>query len=94
MHTLTLKDLDISEQLDSTAMASVRGGCGYKPASCWQPAYYPVYCPPMPTYCDPKPTYCEPTQYGVPKDMTANASQSLSQCQNTVVNNGNNAAYV
>lgn len=87
MHTLTIKDLAISEQLDSTAMRAVRGGCDYKPVSCWQPVYYPVYCEPMPAYCEPMP-------YGAPKDVKANAAQSLNQCQNTVVNNGNHAAYM
>lgn len=94
MHTLTIKDIDISEQLDGAKMAAVRGGCGYKPAACWQPVYYPVYCEPKPSYCEPAPAYCETPHYGAPKDMTVNAAQSLGQGQNTALNNGNHAAYV
>jgi hypothetical protein len=82
MKTLTIKDLSIAADLDTKALASVRGGCGYSmPSSCYTPSY-----------CSPS-SWGGP-QFDVTKnDFNFNASQQLGQSQNTVVNNGNNVAF-
>ncbi|NKJ49676.1 hypothetical protein CIC12_23670 [Burkholderia sp. SG-MS1] len=43
MNTLMIKDLSITEQLDSKAMSAVRGGFGYPSSSYF--SYAPVYAP-------------------------------------------------
>ncbi|KIF83312.1 hypothetical protein [Noviherbaspirillum autotrophicum] len=80
MQTLMIKDLTVTEEIDRKEMAAVRGGQGSG-----------LYCPPssypgMPSSWGPV--------YDLPKnDFNFNASQSLGQSQNTVVNNGNNVAF-
>ena len=82
MHTLTIKDLAVTEQLDRKAMTAVRGGMG----SSYMPSCAPSY-------------PCSPSSWGTPSfdmnksDFNFNASQSLGQSQNTIVNNGNNVAF-
>ncbi|ABE35477.1 hypothetical protein DR64_5805 [Paraburkholderia xenovorans LB400] len=44
MNTLTIKDLSITEQLDSKAMSAVRGGTGFHPSSSYF-NFMPVYAP-------------------------------------------------
>ncbi|WP_168789367.1 hypothetical protein [Paraburkholderia aromaticivorans] len=44
MNTLMIKDLSITEQLDSKAMSAVRGGMGYYPSSSYF-NFMPVYAP-------------------------------------------------
>ena len=44
MNTLTIKDLSITEQLDSKAMSAVRGGMGYYPSSSYF-NFMPMYAP-------------------------------------------------
>ncbi|ACD18383.1 MULTISPECIES: hypothetical protein [Paraburkholderia] len=44
MNTLMIKDLSITEQLDSRAMSAVRGGTGYYPSSSYF-NFMPVYAP-------------------------------------------------
>ena len=44
MNTLMIKDLSITEQLDSKAMSAVRGGTGYYPSSSYF-NFMPVYAP-------------------------------------------------
>lgn len=80
MKTLTIKDLALAADLDTSAMASVRGGTG-------------SYCmPSMPSYCSPS-SWGGP-QFDINKnDLNFNASQQLGQSQNTLVNNGNNVAF-
>ena len=81
MKALTIKDLSIATDLDSKALASVRGGTGYSMPSCYTPSY-----------CSP--SYWGGPQVDVMKnDFNFNASQQLGQSQNTVVNNGNNVAF-
>ena len=83
MKALTIKDLSIAADLDTQALASVRGGCGYgySMPSCYTPSY------------------CAPSSWGGPQfdvtknDLNFNASQQLNQSQNTLVNNGNNVAF-
>ncbi|MFM0198485.1 hypothetical protein PQR53_01240 [Paraburkholderia fungorum] len=43
MNTLMIKDLSITEQLDSKAMSAVRGGFGYPTSSYFN--FTPVYAP-------------------------------------------------
>jgi hypothetical protein len=43
MNTLMIKDLSITEQLDSKAMSAVRGGYGYPSSSYFN--FTPVYAP-------------------------------------------------
>ena len=82
MHTLTIKDLAVTEELDRKAMTAVRGGTGS--------GYMPSCAPSYPS---------APYSWGGPSfdfnksDFNFNASQSLGQSQNTVVNNGNNVAF-
>jgi len=45
MNTLMIKDLSITEQLDSKAMSAVRGGFGYGYPSSSYFSYAPVYAP-------------------------------------------------
>jgi hypothetical protein len=45
MNTLMIKDLSITEQLDSKAMSAVRGGFGYGYPSSSYFSYTPVYAP-------------------------------------------------
>ncbi|RJF96043.1 hypothetical protein [Noviherbaspirillum saxi] len=71
MTTLIITDLSVTEQLDSRAMAAVRGGM-YKGA----------------------PFYLGPLFSASKNDFQFDASQMLGQSQNTLVNNGNNAAFV
>ena len=83
MKTLTIKDLPVAEELDRKAMASIQGGmcgaCGpYSPSG---------YSPGYPSSWSPQPDVTK-------NDFNFNASQSLNQSQNTLVNNGNNAAFV
>ncbi len=78
MSTLNIKDLPIATELDRAEMASVAGGTGYHKA--------PSYAPPQ--YGTPELYKANPTSF------TFDASQSISQCQDVVNNNGNNAAYV
>jgi len=44
MNTLTIKDLSITEQLDSKAMSAVRGGTGYYPSASYF-NFSPVFAP-------------------------------------------------
>ncbi|MGE5648943.1 hypothetical protein [Noviherbaspirillum sp. UKPF54] len=78
MKTLTIKDLARSEELDRSSMAAVRGGLGTGKYSAASP-YMPSFSAPMFSI----------TQ----NDFDFNASQSLGQSQNTLVNNGNNVAF-
>ena len=81
MKTLTIKDLPRSAELDRNAMTAVRGGMGsgkYSAAS--SSPYMPSFAAPMLGF----------TQ----NDFSFDASQSLGQSQNTLVNNGNNVAFV
>lgn len=83
MKTLTIKDLPVAEELDRKAMSAIQGGmcgsCGpYSPSG--SPSGYPSSWYP---------------QFDASKnDFNFSASQSLNQSQNTLVNNGNNAAFV
>ena len=80
MTHLTITDLSISADLDASAMASVRGGT------------YSGYCmPSTPSYCAP--SYSGPKFDVTKNDFSFNAAQTLGQCQNTEVNNGNNVAF-
>ncbi|MFC7516688.1 hypothetical protein ACFQUU_16895 [Herbaspirillum sp. GCM10030257] len=79
MKALIIKDLAVSEELDARSMAAVRGGC-------YAGGYGGGYLP-SPSYT---PT---PAPYGK-GDFKFDATQMLNQSQNTVVNNGNNAAFV
>jgi hypothetical protein len=45
MNTLMIKDLSITEQLDSNAMSAVRGGNGYGAPSSSYFNFMPVYAP-------------------------------------------------
>ncbi|WP_341316859.1 hypothetical protein WN982_36610 [Paraburkholderia sp. IMGN_8] len=45
MNTLTIKDLSITEQLDSKVMRAVRGGFGYDYPPSWYFSFAPVYAP-------------------------------------------------
>lgn len=80
MHTLMIHDLPRTADLDRHAMATVRGGTGYTAPSC------------LPTYYQPQSCY-EPKPYASPANLSFDVSQSLSQSQNTVNNNGNNVAW-
>lgn len=85
MTTLIVKDLPVAEELDRKAMASIQGGmCG----SCGS---YSL--PGSPSSWD-SPSSWSPQFSGSKNDFNFNASQSLNQSQNTLVNNGNNAAFV
>jgi hypothetical protein len=78
MTSLTIQDLAVTADLDSTAMSAVHGG-----TSCYSPCLPPAS------------SYCAPQQPSLTKnDFSFNANQALGQCQNTEVNNGNNAAFV
>jgi hypothetical protein len=66
MKSLTIKDLSITEELNSRAMSAVRGGN--------LPSYWPGYS-------------------STSADFSFNATQLMSQSQNTLVNNGNNVAF-
>lgn len=84
MQTLMIKDLAVAEELDRKAMSAIQGGmCGsctpYSPS-----AYSP----------SGSPSSWGPQFGGSQNDFNFNASQSLNQSQNTLVNNGNNAAFV
>ncbi|KIF81418.1 hypothetical protein [Noviherbaspirillum autotrophicum] len=82
MQTLIIKDLAVTAELDRSAMTQVRGGTGS--------GYMPSCAPSYP---------CAPYSWGGPSfdvnksDFNFNATQSLGQSQNTVVNNGNNVAF-
>ena len=72
MHTLIIKDLAVTADLDRSAMAAVSGGTGKST---------------MPSY------YNGPL-VGIEKNaFSFNADQALAQCQDTLVNNGNNVAF-
>ena len=73
MHTLIIKDLAVTAELDTKAMAAVRGGTGQS----WTLS---------------KDSY-KPQMPDLPK-FSFDAKQSLGQDQQTLVNNGNNAAFV
>jgi hypothetical protein len=77
MQALTIKDLSLAADLDTAAMASVRGGTG---------SYY------MPAYCSPS-VWGGPQFSLDMNTTNFNASQTLGQSQNTQVNNGNNVAF-
>ncbi len=77
MKTLMIKDLSRTEELDRAAMASVHGGMGQY--SMASPFYMP--------------SFYGPDIDVMKNDFNFNASQSLGQSQNTVVNNGNNVAF-
>ena len=77
MKTLTIKDLSLAADLDTSTMAAVRGGMG-------------SYC--MPSYCSPS-YWSAPSFDINKNDLNFNASQQLGQSQNTLVNNGNNVAF-
>lgn len=77
MKTLTIKDLSLAADLDTSAMSAVRGGTG-------------SYC--MPSYCTPS-YWSGPSFDINKNDLNFNASQQLGQSQNTLVNNGNNVAF-
>ncbi|HEY0846705.1 MAG TPA: hypothetical protein VGE12_15140 [Noviherbaspirillum sp.] len=81
MHTLIIKDLVKTEELDSKAMASVTGGTGY------------AYCPPTPSFYLPEASWGAPHLGLTSNSVDFNASQMLGQVQNTTVNNGNNVAF-
>ncbi|SNS51046.1 hypothetical protein SAMN06265795_104251 [Noviherbaspirillum humi] len=84
MKTLILKDLPVATtELGADALSAVVGGCGWSMPSCL---------PAMPSYCAP--SYGGPSVSLDKSATTFNASQQLGQQQNTVVNNGNNAAFV
>ncbi|KIF81008.1 hypothetical protein [Noviherbaspirillum autotrophicum] len=80
MKTLTIKDLTRSLELDRSAMSAVRGGMGTSKVSAASP--YPH----MPSFSAPMFGFTQ-------SDFSFNASQSLGQSQNTLVNNGNNVAF-
>jgi hypothetical protein len=73
MKALNIKDLSATTELDSEAMADVRGG--YRSRSYATPSHGPSF---------------ELTK----NEFNFTASQGLGQEQNTLVNNGNNAAFV
>jgi hypothetical protein len=78
MTTLILKDLSVTAELDAKELAAVRGGS-------------------RGLYGDMGnfgPSYSGPSLSFSKSDLNFNAAQSLGQCQNTEVNNGNNAAFV
>jgi hypothetical protein len=77
MKTLTIKDLSIATDLDSKALASVRGGTGYGMQQ---------------SYCTPS-YWCGPQYEPSKNEFNFNAAQQLGQSQNTMVNNGNNVAF-
>ena len=79
MKTLIINDLSRAADLDSDAMAAISGGTGYG------------YC--MPSGCTPSWPKWEYPAHGKSGDIDFNASQMLSQSQNTTVNNGNNVAF-
>lgn len=83
MNTLTIRDLARSHDLDRLALSAIRGGSGYG---------YTPSC--LPSYCAPQPVCGVPQPYAAPATLSFDAAQSLCQSQNTVNNNGNNAAYV
>ncbi len=83
MKTLAILDLHIEAELDAAALSAVVGGCGWSMPSCL---------PAMPSYCAP--SYSGPSLSLDTSAVSFNASQSLGQQQNTLVNNGNNAAFV
>jgi hypothetical protein len=66
MKSLTIKDLAITEELDSRAMSAVRGGT--------LPSFWPGV---------------SVSSY----EASFNATQLISQSQNTLNNNGNNVAF-
>ncbi|KIF81421.1 hypothetical protein [Noviherbaspirillum autotrophicum] len=80
MTILAIKDLTLTSDLDRSAMTKVRGGTGKG----------------MTQYCGP---YNGGSYGGSPYgDISKNsfsfdATQSLAQCQDTQVNNGNNVAF-
>ncbi|QDZ28056.1 hypothetical protein [Noviherbaspirillum sp. UKPF54] len=82
MQTIIIKDLAVTADLDRKAMHAVRGGTG----SGYVPSCVPSYS-------------SSPYSWGGPSfdfnksDFNFNATQSLGQSQNTVVNNGNNVAF-
>ena len=80
MKTLTIKDLALAADLDTSAMAAVRGGTGYG------------YCMPSYSFCQPS-SWSAPSFDINKNDLNFNASQQLGQSQNTQVNNGNNVAF-
>ena len=66
MKSLTIKDLSVTEELDSRAMSAVRGGN--------LPGFWPGYS-------------------STTTDLSFNATQLISQSQNTLNVNGNNVAF-
>lgn len=78
MTTLILKDLSVTTELDARELSAVRGGSR---------GLYGDMGNFGPTYGGPSLSYSQ-------NDLNFNAAQSLGQCQNTQVNNGNNAAFV
>ncbi|MDB5836093.1 MAG: hypothetical protein JWR14_5923 [Caballeronia sp.] len=66
MKSLSIKDLSVTEELDSRAMSAVRGGT--------LPSYWPGV---------------SVSSY----ESSFDATQLISQSQNTLVNNGNNVAF-
>lgn len=89
MNTLIINDLEHSQELDTTALAAVVGGCGFCMPACCTPGSYSQ----PGSYGQPAP-YGQSKSYGAPTtNLTFDVSQSLSQSQNTINNNGNNVAY-
>lgn len=78
MKALMIEDLAVARDLDDKAMGAVLGGCG---------ACAPGWGMPKPVFTMPKYDYAAP-------NVSFDATQQLSQSQNTTVNNGNNAAFV
>ncbi|SNT30737.1 hypothetical protein SAMN06265795_1241, partial [Noviherbaspirillum humi] len=77
MKTLILKDLSVATtELGAAHLSAIVGGMG----SCL---------PAMPSYCLPSLPYGGPSVSLSKSDTSFNASQQLSQCQDTLVNNGN-----
>ena len=82
MTSLIITDLAVTEQLDSRSMSAVRGGTY---SGCHVPA---------PSYCLPGTGYpMSPMGAFSRSDFAFDATQMLSQSQNTQVNNGNNVAF-
>lgn len=78
MTTLILKDLTVTAELDAKELSAVRGGSR---------GLYGDTSNFGPIHGGPSLSYSQ-------NDLNFNAAQSLGQCQNTEVNNGNNAAFV
>ena len=78
MKALTIKDLSVTAELDRQAMSAVHGGTGMSGMYKGMPSLSHQY---TPSYSFNK------------SDFNFDASQSLNQEQNTLVNNGNNVAF-